>query len=361
VLDFTSALYLGLRHPSGSLRPWDQLTLGRPAALDEPPGGGAVAADLAALQGCERAVLLPSTLHLFLDLFEMLADRDVAIYREAGSYPIARWGAERVATRGVPIQVFPHHDPEGLRRALARTFERKRRPVVLADGFCPVCGGPAPLADYLEAARRFGGMLVIDDTQALGILGRDPGPLVPYGSGGGGTLRWGGVSGPDILVGASLAKGFGAPVAALAGSALVIRRFASLSDTRVHCSPPSVAVIHAAERALAINRERGKQLRQRLAQRVRQFRDGLGRIGWSSTGGLFPVQTLRTIAGPVAIRMYQRLLQWGVRAVLVRSRSGGAPRLSFLITARHSAMDIDHCVEALDGLASGAKTSTNRI
>jgi len=37
VLDFTSALYLGLRHPSGSLRPWARFTLGVPAALAAPP------------------------------------------------------------------------------------------------------------------------------------------------------------------------------------------------------------------------------------------------------------------------------------------------------------------------------------
>ena len=32
MLDFTSALYLGLRHGSGSLRPWSALTTGVPAA-----------------------------------------------------------------------------------------------------------------------------------------------------------------------------------------------------------------------------------------------------------------------------------------------------------------------------------------
>ena len=69
MLDFTSALYLGLRHPLGSSRPWAALSLGRPAALQPPPGAGALARELAALQGCEAATLLPSTLHLFWDLF----------------------------------------------------------------------------------------------------------------------------------------------------------------------------------------------------------------------------------------------------------------------------------------------------
>jgi 8-amino-7-oxononanoate synthase len=75
VLNFTSALYLGLRHPSWSLRPWAQLTTGAPAALAPPPGARMVADMLAALQGCERAALAPSTLHLFWDLFGMVGSR----------------------------------------------------------------------------------------------------------------------------------------------------------------------------------------------------------------------------------------------------------------------------------------------
>ncbi len=63
------------------------------------------------------------------------------------------------------------------------------------------------------SVRRFGGLLVIDDTQALGILGRNPGQDAPYGRGGGGSLRRANIQGPDILVGASLAKGFGVPIA----------------------------------------------------------------------------------------------------------------------------------------------------
>jgi 8-amino-7-oxononanoate synthase len=347
LLDFTSALYLGLRHPNGALRPWNQLTQGRPAALDEPPGAGAVAAELAALQGCERAVLMPSTLHVFLDLFELLADGDLAIYRDAGSYPIARWGAERAAMRGVPVRVFPHHDPVGLRQALARCHDRARIPVVLTDGFCPVCGEPAPLAEYLDAAQRFDGLLVIDDTQALGILGESPSRATPYGAGGGGSLRRAGIQEPAILVGASLSKGFGVPIAALAGSAAMVRRFANRSASRLHCSPPSAAVIAAAEHALMVNRAYGDVLRLRLAERVRRFRDGLAHRGLSVEGGLFPVQTLRPIPGLDALRLHQWLWQKGIHSVPLRRRDQGGTRLGFLITARHRPEDIDRCLAAL--------------
>ena len=53
----------------------------------------------------------------------------------------------------------------------------------------PCCGAPAPLTDYLKILRTWGGHLIIDDTQALGILGSHPGPDVPYGRGGGGSYN----------------------------------------------------------------------------------------------------------------------------------------------------------------------------
>ncbi|HEY6400162.1 MAG TPA: aminotransferase class I/II-fold pyridoxal phosphate-dependent enzyme, partial [Blastocatellia bacterium] len=224
-LDFTSALYLGLDHSSAALRPWERLTTGAPAALVEPPGAAAIAQRVAALMGLERGLLAPSTLHLFWDLFSALAGPGVSIYADVGVYPIVRWGVERAAARGVPARGFAHHDPDALKRRLKLDSRRGWRPVIATDGFCPSCGGPAPVVEYLKLARDYGGILVIDDTQALGILGHSPDALAPYGKGGGGVLRWSDIAGPDLLVGSSLAKGFGAPVAALCGGRALIDHF----------------------------------------------------------------------------------------------------------------------------------------
>ena len=296
VLDFTSALYLGFHHPKASLRPWEQLTTGRPAVLEEPPGARAVAHKLAALVGCEGAVLVPSTLHLFWDLFGMLAHARVIIYMDAGAYPIARWGIERAVARGVPVRRFPHHDADALGSLLTQDKRYGYRPVVVADGYCPGCGRGAPIAAYAEATRDSRGYLLLDDTQALGILGHSPTSKTPYGKGGGGSLRWSNISGPEVLIGSSLAKGFGVPVAVLAGSAAMMQRFVAESATWVHCSPPSVAVIHATERALSVNHQNGDALRLRLAHRVRYFRMRIRRAGFFTHGGLFPVQTFSTDA-----------------------------------------------------------------
>jgi 8-amino-7-oxononanoate synthase len=345
--DFTSALYLGLRHPSWSLAPWGQLTTGRPAALMEAPNHATVATALAGLVGCERATLGSSTLHLFWDLFGMLDGRH-AIYMDAGVYPIGRWGVERAAARRIPVHAFAHHDGDALRRALQWSARQRLRPVVVADGFCPGCGQPAPIAAYLQIIQRSGGLLVLDDTQALGILGYSPGADAPLGIGGGGSMRFHQVSHPSVLLISSLAKAFGTPLAMLAGSDAMVRTFEAKSETRMHTSPPSRAVIHAARRALEINHAHGDTLRQRLTRLLRRFHNRLAKAGLRAIGGSFPVQTLLPLSGTDAASTHERLLRSGIRTVAHHARNGQRSRISLLVTARHTPAEIDHAVAAIE-------------
>ena len=351
VLDFTSALYLGLRHSSGSLRAWDQLTLGKPAAMEAPPGAADVASGLAALIGCRRAVLAPSTLHLFWDLFGILGDAGARLFLDAGAYPIAKWGVERAAARGTPVRTVPRHDPRALAALLASGAGGRGLPVFIADGYCPACGRRAPVREFLECLKPYGGLLVLDDTQAFGILGESPRAAAPYGSGGGGSLRFHGAPDAGVLIVSSMAKGFGVPVAVLAGGERMISQFEERSATRVHCSPPSVAVIRAAAHALAVNRRCGDALRLRLAGLVSRFRRGLARAALAASGGLFPIQTLRTPPDFDVIGFHERLRAANINAVLHRDRRGAGSRISFIVTARHTAGAIDRALQVVGRLA----------
>lgn len=345
--DFTSALYLGFRHGHGSLKPWDALTQGKPAALGTPVEHATTAQAVARLMGCERGVFATSTLHLYWDLFLLLANRNMMICFDEGSYAVVKWGVERAACRGIRVAAFRHYDPESLARVL-RDNAKGMCPLVVADGVCPVCGVTVPLGPILDIVRRHGGLLVLDDTQGIGLMGESPDRLHPYGRGGGGTLRRHGVTGNDILVASSLAKGFGVPVAVLAGADEMVRLLAKRSETRMHCSPPSSAVVAAAGHALTLNSIHGDTLRRRLAALVERFRSGIAETGLSTTGKLFPVQTIIPFRGLDVPALHARLLGSGIQTVLQKSRRSGEPLLSFIITADKRITDIDNALEALD-------------
>jgi 8-amino-7-oxononanoate synthase len=311
------------------------------------PGAALVARRLATLQGCQAATLLPSTLHGAWDLGGSLDARRETLLVDADVYPVLGAAAVRARALGVRVAHFAHHDPIALER---RMREDQRRPVVLVDGLCPACGGAAPLPAYLAAVRRRGGLLVIDDTQAVGILGAPGGAVAKWGRGGGGSLRHHGLErAPDVLVLASLAKGFGAPLAAMSGSAHVVDRYLQHADTRVHCSPVSVADLRALERALAVNRVDGERLRLRVARAIQRLRRGLRELGIDAEGGLCPVQALPPLPPRAAAKLHRHLLARSIRSVSQSWEGGAQAREVFVLTARSSDPDVDAALDALAG------------
>ena len=134
-------------------------------------------------------------------------------------------------------------------------------------------------------------------------------------------------------------------MAVFSGNGALVRRFEANSQSRIHASPPSVAVIHAAMHALALNRQCGDVLRLRLSRRVQQFRRRLAQLGLRATGGAFPVQSLVPLRGIDTAALHAGLLERRVRTIL--HRDGAAARLSFIFTAAQTAGCIDRAVEAL--------------
>jgi 8-amino-7-oxononanoate synthase len=352
--DFTSSLYLDMRHPSRAIGVWPQLTTGKPAALEPPAHAVTLARALARLTGCESAVLLPSTLHLFFDLFEMMRHGGISLHIDSGAYPIARWAAQRASALGVPVWIFRHFDAAAAEASVDIAAASGLRPVIVTDGFCPSCNRPAPLREYLRNVAHAGGRLVIDDTQAIGIWGVRPTLRNAYGQGGGGSLRLYQIRSPHVVIGASLAKGFGAPLAVLTGSTALINRFEQCSGTRVHASPPSAAVLQAAARALSLNARHGDELRRRLAALVRDFQRRIGATGVAVPQSLFPVQGLVAPHGADPGRLQRRLATQGIETAVVHGCDGRQDRLVFVLGLRHTPADLNRAAAAL---ANALKTT----
>jgi len=344
--DFSTVLYLGLTHPSAQLRPWRSLTTGLPPDLLTTPGSRRVAHRLAKLTGTETATIGPSTLHLFWDLFGQVSDFPIRVLADSALYAIAAWGIERAAAAGTPVDVFPHQDPAALASLIAKGGSRP--PVVVTDGLCTGCNKVAPLDRYLSLVEETGGWVIVDDSQAMGLLGEDPSPLQPLGFGGGGSMRFLDLRSPRIITVSSLAKAFGVPLAALAGSAATVRSYELQSETRVHSSGPSVVSVRAAENALLLNSGRGDFLRAMLSANIAQFRTGAHAAGVTFEGGRFPVENLTLPRGVGAVETYQRLRDAGVHAVLRKPRCRGEAVISFVIRADHTSDNIDHATKKLE-------------
>lgn len=306
------------------------------------------------LVGCRSGLLSTSTLHLFWDLAGILAQEGAEFFLDGNLYPVGRWGCERAIHTGAMVQEFRHYDICDLAYRLNKRRAKNTTPIIISDGFCPGCGRSAPLPEMAYLAAKHHGLLLIDDTQALGILGHRRRDGTPFGQGGGGSLAYHGLQyAPHILVIASLAKGFGAPLAFLGADSNITKLFKSRSKTRISCSPPSQANIIALLHALTTNRNKGEILRANLLQRLAWFRRELKKqdITTSNTSW-FPVQSILP-APKQATNLARDLRRFGIQSIAHENSCLGVKQLSFIIRADHSWRQLHHLAHYLTQLVKG--------
>ncbi|MFN0090211.1 MAG: aminotransferase class I/II-fold pyridoxal phosphate-dependent enzyme [Acidimicrobiales bacterium] len=285
-----------------------------------------------------------STLHAFVDLWAVLGALAGVVLVDAAAYPIGLMaiGAAQSAPRSVSGRApslplvrrrVAHFDADEVRRHAA---DSPGAVVLLVDGLCPGCGRIAPLNDLVAAIRPFDGLVVVDDTQGLGLAG------VPaaggYGAGGGGSVRWSACADSDrLVVVASLAKAYGAPLAVTCGPGWLIDQLRAAGPLQLHGSGPNAAALAACTEALAAERSgAAAERRHRLHRLVRLFRQGVVAAGLPCPdGGRWPMQTL-PVPAEEGRRAVQRLDAAGLRTVLVNRRCRPGCGLAVLVNATHT-------------------------
>lgn len=340
-LDATRALFLDLHHPTASLPPWASLTTGVPAALAEPKTASSIARLVARHQGAEAGLVERSSLHALIDVFTHGIGPEDRVAVDECAYPTMQWAAALARARGARVLHYRHHQPD-------RLPDGSGRLVVATDGLCSGCGQPAPLAELAKAARRTGGLLVVDDSLACGVLGRC-GKQGGFGDGTG-TVRWLGVRHDGVVWLASFAKAYGSPVTVMTGPRLALDPIEQ-SGNRMHSSPPSAPELLALQTALASERDLSCR-RRRLAVIVRQLRAALADDGFPVNGIPFPVVAI-PMPTVVALRYWATLRSCGIDAIVQQPRCRSGSLLSFVLRASNTPADIDRLATAIRRVRRG--------
>lgn len=327
-----------MRHPRAELPDWRSLSSGKPAFLHSPPADRRMAKELAHLQGRDDGLFFSSSLLAFWDLFGYLSRRRTQLFYDQALYPVGKAGIDRAKAANCPVYAFRHHDLAHVAHQFQHHAQASGKVILVTDGWCPLCGRPAPLPAYLRLLAPYDGLLVVDDTQALGILGRRGGGILPY---------LGLEKTPNVLLVSSLAKAFGVPVAFISGGQEWIKRFRAQSEARQFSSPPSQVEMLATAAALKLNRRSGDRLRDQLRTNILTFQSGLHQVGLSTGGACFPVQHLWFDDLHRIKAQHRQLLQYGIQAVPVRAHKKGRWALSFLISTEHKRPELLAVARAL--------------
>ena len=295
------------------------------------------------------------------DLFGLLATPDVEFYVDDKTYPIMRWGLERARSHGSRVRFFRHHSAGSL-SSLLRRSSRKRRPIIVTDGWCPRCGRPAPLPSYIRIAKQKNGLVIMDDTQALGILGAKPYFRNSL------WIRWWWIASLVwYLVRPLFSRQFtcerlwGYQWPCWAGDKHFIRPFKSESQTRMHCSPPAMPTLIAAELALNKNRTIGNQVRKQLLRNSRWFRKILEHFDVPLRNSWFPIQVVPSLDIESIQSILAILKTEGIDAISLRRSNPLVADLAFLIRANQTNKEIRHSGLAIGKAFHGARKRNKKI
>jgi glycine C-acetyltransferase len=345
-INFASNDYLGLaRHPEvrkAAIAAVDTWGVGLAAPR---PGGGTVAlhAELeravAELVGAADALVFPSGYHATTGLFESLfGDRDYLFCDEL----IRPSLADGIRLCRARVYSYRNQDLEHLEDRLRRSRSARFR-VIVTDGVFPISGVVANLPDIYTLAAEYNALVVVDDTQGLGVLGDGRGTHHLHGL----DDRLDLVSGS---FGAALGGGAGGFIAGRNEIVAWLRQKSRPYLTSTALPPPAAA---AALQCIE-NVRSEPELRTTLAMNVRVFRDALAEHGMWTAEGEHPAISVLIRHAVAAQRLTDFLYRRGVFAIgfchpVVPE---GAARIRAQVTARHSQKDLSR---AADAFAEGVK------
>ncbi len=240
--------------------------------------------------------------------------------------------------------IFKHNDVSDLARHLDEVPEGSGRVIVIFDGIFSMRGDNAPLdriatlVQQHEGRFRDGVVTVMDDSHGVGA----------YGVTGRGTEEHCAAR-VDVCIG-TFGKAFGVNGGFVAASPELVEAVRQKADTYIYTNPVGAADAAAAVKAIDIaDGAEGRERLANLAERTRQFRDGLTALGCESIPGPHPVVPLlvrdtkrvRTIVSG----LYDRgILAVGLTFPVVPK---GQETIRFQINAAHTSADIDEVLVAL--------------
>lgn len=199
----------------------------------------ALEADLAGWLGTESALVYSSGYLANLGAVRALARPRTLLLSDAHNHASLVDGCRSAGE----VVVYPHRDVAAVLSALSAAGGRPA--VVVTESVFSVDGDLAPLRELHAAARRHGGLLLVDDAHALGVVG-------PAGAGG---VAAAGLSGePDVVVTATLSKALGGAGGVVAGPAVLVEHLVDTGRTFIYDTAPPPAVVAGVRAALQLAR-----------------------------------------------------------------------------------------------------------
>jgi glycine C-acetyltransferase len=235
------------------------------------------------------------------------------------------------------IHVFPHKDHEAARRILAEMDGAPGRKLLITDGVFSMDGDIGPLPELVDAAERYGAIMMIDDAHSSGVLGRN----------GRGTVDHFGLHGRvDIQVG-TLSKAIGVLGGYVCGTRNLIEFLYHRARPFLFSTSHPPAVTAACLAAFDILENEPERI-DTLWDNTRYFKQGLTASGFNTGASETPITPVIVGEAARAHRFSAELFNEGVLATGIGfpTVARDKARVRTIVTATHTKEELDRALEA---------------
>jgi len=289
---------------------------------------------LSAFFGMEDTILYSSCFDANGGLFETLLSDEDAVISDALNHASIIDGVRLSKAKRFR---YANNDMADLEARLKEARDCRFR-LIATDGVFSMDGIIANLPGICDLAEKYDAMVMVDDSHAVGFVGKH----------GRGTPEYCGVEGRvDILTG-TLGKALGgASGGYTSGKRQVVDWLRQRSRPYLFSNTLAPAIAGASLKVLELI-EGGQALREKLYANAARFRAGMSKLGFTLAGADHPIIPVMLGDAALAQEMAQKLLDHGIYVIGFSFPvvPKGQARIRTQMSAAHSAEDIDRAVAA---------------
>ncbi|GGO82186.1 2-amino-3-ketobutyrate coenzyme A ligase [Marinobacterium nitratireducens] len=293
---------------------------------------------LSGLLGTEDTILYSSCFDANGGLFETLLGERDAVISDALNHASIIDGVRLCKARRYRYRNNDMDDLEAqLRQAVA---DGTRYRLIATDGVFSMDGVIADLGSICELADRYGALVMVDDSHAVGFVGGR----------GAGTPEYCGVQDRVDIVTGTLGKALGGASGGFtSGRREIVELLRQRSRPYLFSNSLAPAIVVASIEVLRLlDSDEGRALRERLRRNSERFRTGMAAAGFELAGAGHPIVPVMLGDAALAGRMAGALLAEGIYVIGFSYPvvPKGQARIRTQMSAAHSDEQIDRAIEA---------------
>jgi len=291
--------------------------------------------ELSRFLGTDDTILYSSCFDANGGLFETLLDAEDAIISDELNHASIIDGVRLCKAKRYR---FRNGDLDDLEEKLKQAKEEARVLLVATDGVFSMDGYIAKLGGICGLADKYGALVMVDDSHAVGFMGKH----------GRGTPEHCEVEGRVDIITGTLGKALGgASGGYTTGRKEIIELLRQRSRPYLFSNSVSPAIVAASLKVLELLQESG-DLRERLMENTKFFREQMTELGFSILPGEHPIVPIMIGDAAKATQMADALLEKGIYVIGFSYPvvPQGKARIRVQISAAHTRPDLEFAIQS---------------